>query len=558
MGIVPKSFFFTSAGIKKSIKRIYEMGIVSMIRVENLPGVTVSQYAKLNQDASLFTSCRPFTILFVKPYQPSVQMAHGPALGVLTLIAVLRKLFGGRVRAIFRDMKVYGEAPEEIIKLMDDCSPDVVAVSALNIEAVASHTIASICKKIKPSILMVLGGPYTLRQTDVIFSESSFDWVFEGASDRSLPQALARHFNDFPLGDDISGFSYRDKKGCVIRNNAQDLITDLDDIPIPAWDLHDFDAHRKRDKARIITNLDERRYAYLFTSRGCPYLCNYCHDVFTKRFVYQSRDRIIKEIALLHDNYGVREFHFVDDIFNLHRPHAQEVMNSIAARWGKRLFLAFPNGLRGDILDKKTIDSMVSAGAYNATISIETVTPRLQQLVEKGLDIDKAKWAIKEFDRQGVVVHGSFMYGFPTETLAEIKKTLSYAIKSPLLHAHFFTVVPQRGTPIYDMAMKENQQATIGLDLVGSGSNDYNGNSSWYQLAYGYPLRKLLFVGMLCFYFYPPRMLRFLRIYRMKTFIGLYEFLQVIAVKCGLSNLKKAPSIFCEFFSKGWRKIRPE
>ena len=509
--------------------------MVRAIRVENLSGVSVNQYAKMNQDDTVFTSCRSFTILFIKPYQPSEQMAHGPALGVLTLIAVLRNLFGDRVRAIFRDMKVYGESPEEITKLINDCSPDVVAVSALNIEAIASHSIASICKKIKPSILMVLGGPYTLRQTDKIFSESSFDWVFEGAADRSFPRALGRHFNDFPLGDDISGFSYRNKDGHVVRNNTQDLIADLDNIPIPAWDLHDFDTHRKRDKARIITNLDERRYAYLFTSRGCPYLCNYCHDVFTKRFVYQSRDRIIEEIAFLHDNYGVSEFHFVDDIFNLHRPHAQDVMNAIASRWGKSLFLAFPNGLRGDILDKKTIDSMVRAGTYNATISIETVTPRLQILVEKELDIDKAKWAIEEFDRQGVVVHGSFMYGFPTETLAEIKKTLNYAIKSPLLHAHFFTVVPQRGTPIYDMAMKENLQATIALESSESDSNDYNGVSSWYNLAYGYPLRRLLFVGMLCFYFYPPRMLRLLRMYKMKTFIGLCELLRVIAYKCGLS-----------------------
>lgn len=160
-------------------------------------------------------------------------------------------------------------------------------------------------------------------------------------------------------------------------------------------------------------------------------------------------------------------------------------------------------------------------------------------MVEKELDIDKAKWAIEEFDRQGVVVHGSFMYGFPTETLAEIKKTLSYAIKSPLLHAHFFTVVPQRGTPIYDMAMKENPQATIALDSLDSDSNDYNGVNSWYQLAYGYSLRRLLFVGMLCFYFYPPRMLRLLRMYRMKTFIGLYELLHVIAIKCGLSTPQK-------------------
>ena len=174
---------------------------------------------------------------------------------------------------------------------------------------------------------------------------------------------------------------------------------------------------------------------------------------------------------------------------------------------------------------------MVRAGTYNATVSIETVTPRLQKLVEKKLDVNKAKWAIEEFDRQDVVVHGSFMYGFPTETVAEIKKTLHYAIRSPLLHAHFFAVVPQRGTPIYDMAMQENDEATIAMNTLDSDANDYNGGGSWYQLAYGYPLRRFLFFGMLRFYFYPPRMLRLLRAYGAKSFIGFFGLLHMISNK---------------------------
>lgn len=495
----------------------------NIIRVENLTSVAVSNYNELTEIA--FETSRPFTILFIKPWQPSIRMAHGPAIGILTLIAILKEKFGDKVQPIFRDMKLYGEPPEKIKGLLDIHQPDVVAISALNIEASAAYKIATLCKQLQPSTLTILGGPISLRRTTEIFSDSDFDWVLEGAADRTLAKALARYFSSTPLDNDIPGFSYR-QRGCLVINNKQDLITDLDSIPIPSWELHDFETSRKRDKLRIITNLDERPYAYLFTSRGCPYLCNYCHDIFTKRFVYQSNQRVIEEIALLHDQYGVTEFHFVDDIFNLHRPRAQEVMNSIAERWGDSLYLAFPNGLRGDILDQPTIDAMVRAGTYNATISIETVTPRLQTLVEKHLDVDKAKWAIEEFDRQGVVVHGSFMFGFPTETLEEIKNTLNYAIKSPLLHAHFFSVVPQPGTPIHDMAMRENPAATTAITATEGSEADYNADISWYQLAYGYQLRRLLFIGMLRFYFHPPRLIKFLRVYGSKTLTG---FLMLIS-----------------------------
>ncbi|MBK8103970.1 MAG: hypothetical protein IPK30_12135 [Cellvibrionales bacterium] len=46
---------------------------------------------------------------------------------------------------------------------------------------------------------------------------------------------------------------------------------------------------------------------------------------------------------------------------------------------------AVPNGLRGDIIDQEIVDVMCEAGAYAASIAIETVTPRLQLLVEKNL-----------------------------------------------------------------------------------------------------------------------------------------------------------------------------
>lgn len=279
-------------------------------------------------------------------------------------------------------------------------------------------------------------------------------------------------------------------------------------IPFPAWDLLDFERYRKRDRKRIISNISERRYAFLFTSRGCPYLCNYCHDVFTKRFVYRSEESVIEEIRILYEEYGVTEFHIVDDIFNLHRPRAQSIMRAIGKRWPGKLYIAFPNGLRGDILDQETINAMVEGGTYHATISIETVTPRLQTLVEKNMDIAKAKWSIEEFHRQGVIVQGAFMLGFPTETLSEIEATISYAIRSPLSHAHFFAVVPQPNTPIYALAMQESEIATIGMANDERTSGDYLSPKPWYSRAYGHDLHSQIAKSFVMFYFYPPRIMR--------------------------------------------------
>lgn len=490
--------------------------MASKIRVENLPTVQVSRYG----DNRLLDGghVRPFTLLLIKPYQETLNKAFGPPLGLLTLIAGLRQYFGERIRIHFWDMNLYKLPPEALRERLDDYAPDVVGVSALNIEAAASYRIAGVVKSWRRDVITVLGGPFALRQAGLIFDESEFDWVFEGAADRTFAVALERYFSGRPLEGDLPGFNYRLAGGDLFLNHGQDLIQDMDNVPIPAWDLVDFERYRRRDRQRIIANVDERKYAYLFTSRGCPYLCNYCHDLFTKRFVYRSEEKVLEEMELLYEDYGVREFHFVDDIFNLHKPRVQSLMKKIRERWPSGIYLAFPNGLRGDILDEPTIDAMVEGGTYHATISIETVTPRLQQMVEKYLDVDRAKWAIERFAERGVVVQGAFMVGFPTETPEEIEETVSYAIRSPLMNAFFFAVIPQPQTPIYAQAMKE---APIATDMAARDERQmtYGSPMPWYSRAYGYDLEGKVSRAYMRFFLHPPRLVRLLRTYRFSTVV---------------------------------------
>ncbi len=504
------------------------------IRVENLPGISVSSYRDMTA-ALPANAVRPFTLLFIKPYQKTRDDAYGPPLGILTLIAGVRKHFGEAATVHFWDMKLYNDEPQALAAKLDEYKPDVVGVSALNCEAAASYKIASIVKDWNPQAITVVGGPFTLRQAPLIFSESRFDWIFEGAADRTFLQALQRQFSGEGLGSDISGFSHRQDGGEPMYNHGQDIISDMDALPLPAWDMLDFERYRKRDRKRIITNIDERRYAYLFTSRGCPYLCNYCHDVFTKRFTYRSEESVLEEIRVLYEDHGVTEIHIVDDIFNLHKPRAQSIMRAIGKRWPGQLHIAFPNGLRGDILDAETIAAMVEGGTYHATISIETVTPRLQNLVEKYLDIDKAKWSIEEFHRHGVIVQGAFMLGFPTETLEEIEATIAYAVSSPLSHVFFFAVVPQSNTPIYSLAMQESVAATTGFASDERDDGAYESIQPWYSRAYDEDLHRIIGTAFARFYLHPTRMWRLLRIYPLVNLLGGTRFI----FKRMLLNIKK-------------------
>ena len=475
-------------------------------KVKKLSREELATISATSKHSDAYRGRRP-RVLLLKPYQDSPTLFFCPPLALLCLTAALREKFGDDLVIDVIDMKLHRRNPDWLLERLAQSKPDVVGVSALNYEATVSHRIAQVVHQWDRRCITAIGGPYALHQSRPIFNASEFDWVFEGTSDRTFPEAVARHMLSKPLGTDLPGFSWRTEREEHVASDV-DVISDLDALPIPAWDLCEFDLYAKAPTFNPISRAE--RYSVLFTSRGCPYLCSYCHDIFTKKYKWQSADRVISEIEHLYNTYGVREFQIVDDIFNLHKPRVLEIMNEVHRRWPGELSFSFPNGLRADILDQEVIDAMVRAGTYFTALAVETVTPRLQNMIEKYLDVDRTRWAIDEFERQGVTVAGFFMLGFPTETEEELGATVRFARESRLSITNFFSVVPQPGTPLYEQARREGpaQLEIVSKNEMQGGS--YRNSESWYSLTYDFDLDSFLRKANWQTYAKPSRILKLL------------------------------------------------
>ncbi|MCD6510690.1 MAG: B12-binding domain-containing radical SAM protein, partial [Thermoprotei archaeon] len=74
----------------------------------------------------------------------------------------------------------------------------------------------------------------------------------------------------------------------------------------------------------------------------------------------------------------------------------------------------------------------------------------------KGIRLEQAvrvfQW-VKEL--KGVAV-GSFILGFPWETLDEMRRTVEFAVKLDPTYAQFTVATPYPGTPLFSYAMKNN------------------------------------------------------------------------------------------------------
>ena len=240
-------------------------------------------------------------------------------------------------------------------------------------------------------------------------------------------------------------------EGEPIRTQQREYRFNLDDLPFPAWDLIEMEEYFKVKRFHYIHVA--KRYMPIYTSRACPYQCTYCHDIFGKTFRARTPQDVFDEIKILHDRYGIKEFQVYDDIFNIRTDRAIAVCDLII-KSGLKIHISFPNGLRGDIMNEELLRKLKLAGTYKIAYAIETAAPRLQKLIKKNVRLDRLKQVIEQTDKMGILCHGFFMLGFPTETKEEVMQTVDYALTSRLHFGGFYFLDPFEGTEIAEWALQ--------------------------------------------------------------------------------------------------------
>lgn len=377
-------------------------------------------------------------------------MGFAQPLGLLSLIAVLRERFPQRFEFKLVEQALYDLDITEVKQKIREFKPDLVMMSCLSVEANELRELAGICKELLPEAPVWIGGPHATVFYDWELETGNVDAVCLGEGEETLTEMVQAWLDQRPL-DDVPGLALR-RDGKIVTTRERPPIEDLDSLPLPAWDLIDFDMYSTVTSMNAFVKYSP--WSLFFTTRACPFQCIYCHCIFGKKVRKRSVEHVMKELELLTEKHGVKEIHIVDDIFNLDLPRAKAICDEIVKR-GIKVSIAFPNGMRGDRIDRELIRKLKAAGCYSITYAVETASERLQKRIKKNLDLEKVRQAIEWTDREGLIAQSFFMLGFPGETMEEMQETIDFAVNSRLIRAWFFTVVVYPRTGLYDMAKEE-------------------------------------------------------------------------------------------------------
>ena len=308
-----------------------------------------------------------------------------------------------------------------------------------------------ITRRLMKDAIIVIGGPHPSGDPEhALDFLQEVDCAVVGEGELAIAELMKLSRSDMgnaSVLSNINNIAFRDKeKGLTI--NKRIFIENLDEIPMPAWDLIDprtypISPHGTFARAYPV--------APIITTRGCSCPCTFCaaFRIVGRKVRSRSAASVLDEITHLYREYKVREFHIEDDNFTFQKDYVMRIADGIMER-GLDIRWACPNGIRIDKIDEEVLSRMEQSGCYSISFGIESGSNRVLRAMKKNLTIEEIEAKIvmiKKSSRMNVT--GFFLIGYPGETEEDIRETLRFSRRLKIDKASFSPVMPLPGSEIY-------------------------------------------------------------------------------------------------------------
>mgnify|MGYP005848922581 CR=1 FL=1 len=376
-----------------------------------------------------------------------------PSLGLGYLLAVLKQKGFSTDEMEYVDCIRDNISPSQFSSLIRDKKPDVVGFQVYTPAITSTANYIKAVKDVSPKTITVVGGPHiSALPEDILYAGA--DYGFVGEAEVGFPKFLFSLERGF-CPTDIDGLVYRIDDNKKIKKNRQSYIENLDSIPDVLWDKINPQLYPVQPNGIFSA---KKRIAPVITTRGCPYQCVFCAAPYNsgKKIRKRSPTRVVQEIVLLKEKFGIEEIHFMDDNITFYKDHIIDICKKIIEE-KINIVWSVPNGIRLDRIDEEMLGWMEESGCYSIAVGIESASQRVLNLMKKNISIEEVENKINLIKTKSKIrISGLFIIGFPGETEQEIKKTIEFSRSIHIDRANFFNFTPFPGSPIFNILINNN------------------------------------------------------------------------------------------------------
>ena len=193
----------------------------------------------------------------------------------------------------------------------------------------------------------------------------------------------------------------------------------------------------------------------IYTSLGCPFKCHFCciNKIFGGPGVrYRNPEKVIQEIDLLVNTYGVKNIKIIDEMFVLNEKHVLGICDLIIQRGYQLNIWAYA---RINTVNEKLLRSLKKAGVTWLAYGIESGNDRVLKSVTKGITVEKIKQIVKLTRDIGINVIGNYILGLPEDDLQSMQDTMNLALELNCEFINVYCAIAYPGSALYEQAVKE-------------------------------------------------------------------------------------------------------
>jgi radical SAM superfamily enzyme YgiQ (UPF0313 family) len=381
---------------------------------------------------------------------------------------------------------------------------DVIALGGITTAYRSIKHIATAARALAPAARVVVGGGVlTSMPHDIMRLIPEIDLGVVGEAFVSFPELLRRIDAGDPDWASMRGIIWRDAAGHTRLNPEQPLLTDIDGLPYPAWDLFPLDIYFGNSMALFSEEgMLARRRLDINASYGCSLICRFCfhlgiagdmeiverdgeRDVafgYRRRIRYHSPRYVVDLVKHARDRFGVDFIGFLDEnLMTMHQSSGKRWLTDIARLWIEAGLQ--PQCLRdrvphdpdrcagvhwggtshATLVTPDLLAVLKAAGCSHLLYGYETFSPRVMKTIGKGATPATNERSLRWTLAAGIRPIPNQMIGFPDEDFDSLRDNV-HAWERLGLQVKPFFATPYPGTEWYTV-YKDRILAQYGGDL---------------------------------------------------------------------------------------------
>jgi radical SAM superfamily enzyme YgiQ (UPF0313 family) len=343
-------------------------------------------------------------VLLIFPREKGIKFSNDtlypfPILGLTLLASLMPKTY---------EVKIVNEAIEEVDF---NAEVDLVGITGLTCVIKRAYTIADRFRE--RGVKVILGGvhPSLLPEEAKEHADSVFIGEAEGMFDKLL--------KDFEAGE-LKPF-YKNREW-----------SDLKGIPLPRRDL--------------LGKSYSPFFKVIETTRGCPNRCEFCSvpTINGKRYRIRPLEEVDQELSSIIQKKGEYLF-LADDNVTAREDYALglfEIFKRYQVKWMG--FTTIQIAMHEELLKKAQ-----ESGCISLFIGFESLLQEnLDGVSKRFVPTKELSNLIKVIQKQGIGIHGSFIFGFDGDDPAVFINTVGFVQKNNIELPTFSILTPFPGTPL--------------------------------------------------------------------------------------------------------------